>query len=790
MKEKLKKRGNAIVLALACLLTGYLLGNQNIPNNITEENIASQKEAASEETVFYKDTIAVVNLDVGIAQDSGMVNYGTRLLANVQCDVSMTSLEKARTGIETGEFSAYLIIPSAFSKNVTTMNYRPQKTIFQYSIGSRLKGEQREETVYRLQSIYDTFRNDLTQIYVSSILGDYHEAQDDAKLIMERDGTDLERLMELSLFDLMEFVELPETDREEREFDDLDVDGYCDTTGQLLAGLDETYQTALANGTKDVEGIRESFEQSVLDSMVMENKLAVLENALESYEEQEWDEEEQAKIEEELYARIHDNIVGERKKTEDDPIEDDPIEDDPTEDDPIEDDPTEDDPIENNPDDYYYDVNGAGMLVVYNEGLEEYKKELGRQYTEVVDAYEEVVQNYDSLRNGLGEAAGYNGIRLLVDGRYDNGDSGEYNTYIRQAEAEQYIRLFMEEKISQLNGEIAGIIENRGDNAEDCYGAIMDTLGAAVNSAGDYPLSWEIGAQSDREPGQGQESKPPITIYNLEVTLEPTVVSENNVPEMIGNVPEVDVVQIAGQINSLVETARTGSSVRNGKIQNQLAADRQFRETLNGQLKETRESYQGIKESQQTLSNRFRSFDMDSYVDWDKVNQSFAELVLSQDGMQTAATEYKEQYTTYLAELFCTNEENMEGIRESLEEGQKQSEKKLEEDLGDAKEFIQENGEQNLLLLGALTKKLPYTRLGELENKEVYEFIAQPVVLEQSIVDVVEGAQAPVSIKEMEKTGAKVSFKWVFVLVPIGFLIFIYICLAVIRAGKKHSEEY
>lgn len=53
----------------------------------------------------------------------------------------------------------------------------------------------------------------------------------------------------------------------------------------------------------------------------------------------------------------------------------------------------------------------------------------------------------------------------------------------------------------------------------------------------------------------------------------------------------------------------------------------------------------------------------------------------------------------------------------------------IEKGLADVKALKNANSQSNQELMGDFIDKLPYTRLGSLENKKAYEFMASPVVL-------------------------------------------------------------
>ena len=59
--------------------------------------------------------------------------------------------------------------------------------------------------------------------------------------------------------------------------------------------------------------------------------------------------------------------------------------------------------------------------------------------------------------------------------------------------------------------------------------------------------------------------------------------------------------------------------------------------------------------------------------------------------------------------------------------------------MNDAKLVKDSTSEENQKILADFMKKLPYTRLGSMEYTQAYQFIAKPVILNNSSADNEEG---------------------------------------------------
>ena len=138
--------------------------------------------------------IAVVNLDEGVTKDEGRVNYAERLSRFPSMDFEYASLEAARTGLETGKYGAYIIIPAAFSQNVESINTAPQVSQLEYIVSQSCSGRRQYELLYHVWSYIDSLNNHLSYMYVDNILREFHDAQDGAGRVMENDLRDLEAM--------------------------------------------------------------------------------------------------------------------------------------------------------------------------------------------------------------------------------------------------------------------------------------------------------------------------------------------------------------------------------------------------------------------------------------------------------------------------------------------------------------------------------------------------------------------------------------------------------------------
>lgn len=170
------------------------------------------------------EQIALVNLDEGvdsILQD-GKIYYSNELLAYNSIEFEIVSLESARNGVVEGRYAAYVILPADFSENIESINTNPQKALIAYAFNPYLTNQAREKTINRIERFEEDISYDITYIYVSAVLRDFHDVQDSSLIVLRNDQKDKEELSAVEADSLIELLTYPELIRTEKEIEELD----------------------------------------------------------------------------------------------------------------------------------------------------------------------------------------------------------------------------------------------------------------------------------------------------------------------------------------------------------------------------------------------------------------------------------------------------------------------------------------------------------------------------------------------------------------------------------------
>lgn len=235
-----------LITALCCI--GLLLGTYGLMNllsgndeddfvteNLVEVPREIQRQAGS-------DQIAVINLDVGVELANGNhVYHSTNAIRLPSDDFRFTSLSDARLGLDENRFGAYIIIPADFSRNIESLNTIPTQIELEYRIGHLLNAEEQKSVLYTVLRFGDNLNMDLSYVYLSNVLTEFHQVQDNSIVLMENDRLTAEAISAIRAEDLVEMIQLPTLTRTEHDIDLLDISGNMDAIRQLIMDLHDAY---------------------------------------------------------------------------------------------------------------------------------------------------------------------------------------------------------------------------------------------------------------------------------------------------------------------------------------------------------------------------------------------------------------------------------------------------------------------------------------------------------------------------------------------------------------------
>ena len=205
------------VIIIAAFTIGLRLGtttgqNQNQDNN---QNPQTARRANT--------TIAVINADTGTLIDGERLNYSSAIIATLGEGFVLVSPAMAQTGFSAGTYAAIITFPSHVSTRILSFNAnQPERVQLEFQINPDLPERDFLETYITITELQLAINTTLASTYVSSILRQFHEAQDQIDGVFNNNLADLMALENLTLSDFtaqLNLDEVPQIPLNPRELD-------------------------------------------------------------------------------------------------------------------------------------------------------------------------------------------------------------------------------------------------------------------------------------------------------------------------------------------------------------------------------------------------------------------------------------------------------------------------------------------------------------------------------------------------------------------------------------------
>lgn len=673
-------------------------------------------------------TYAIVNLDEGVTTNGNYTNYGYVLIGLLGIDVNVTSLEDARTGNEEGNYCSYIIIPNTFSSQVASLNTQPEKAVISYAISPTAEGDERLEILKGVYNVYEVFGNNLSQIYTSSVLKEIHQIQDDSSALMARDVQDKEALDAINGYDLIEIIEIPDLTQVENTITVLDLQNYLTIAQNKITDVDNSYKDFLTSGEAGLDELKGQASTTAAAVAQVEEKLTTVSSSIDA---------------------LPDSFVNDLT-TEEGAM----------------------DALVTAFVDYY-----NTSLGTYNSNLKTAEDEADNFVKSYKDLYSALVANYSIVSNATATGDAFQG--------YNKGDVDNYivevNTYI--SEVTSYIG-----EVNSYEDDVIELIVNNlpAINALAASGtdAQKSTIKSIISSAKSSSTLKDLTAyEPTADPPSKQPSVIEIDVDTYTTDQEPVWPAQQVEIDMSD-----DTDTLAAKIQAIVDYSNTTNSDKQTKLNNlepTISAIKTSSQTLN-------ETYTSQKESYSSLQTNLTTFNLQSYIDSGTISGHVGELSTNQSDMETAISGQNSQYETYVSDVYKATSEDVTKLQESISDGQERSQTKLEEALAEAKRQRALSSDKNIDILSDFANRLSYSRIGTLENKEVYDFMADPIILsDQSVAANTKAKAVQVINNTTDKTDSNQElYIRIGLIIAAAVLLFILGLIARARKKAKQDQEF
>ncbi len=220
--------------------------------------IQTEKVAQAQMAKLITDKIAIVNLDTGVMVDEENVNYANKLLTDLEDNFLFTGLEDARTGYETGIYAGYMVIPATFSQGVVSLNDMPVRTEITYAINEELTPEVKEQVIYDVMEFMAELDDKISYMYMHSVMDEFHDAQDEADIVMKNDLAEKEAINAIEAKDLVTLAPATEITEVENNIEPVDVSEYMALNLELTSQVGTKYREYIMESEVEHQKLNES----------------------------------------------------------------------------------------------------------------------------------------------------------------------------------------------------------------------------------------------------------------------------------------------------------------------------------------------------------------------------------------------------------------------------------------------------------------------------------------------------------------------------------------------------
>lgn len=245
---KLKPFLMVVSIVVLTSVSSFFMGRQ-----VEEKKVLSGNKAQSEEST----QIAVVNQDLGMDYKGKNVNYALDLVKSLDSDFVLTNREVGKKGIEDGKYGAMIILPGNFSQNITTINeVTPSKVQIYYETNDNISKENKLIIAAKVADFEKSLNNKLSYMYVSSVFGELHQGQDYVSEVLKNDNNDLDAINSINDAGILSSINLTQLEKEHIDIAKLDLNKNFEENKNIISDIDKKYRDRLLAKEEEFDGIK------------------------------------------------------------------------------------------------------------------------------------------------------------------------------------------------------------------------------------------------------------------------------------------------------------------------------------------------------------------------------------------------------------------------------------------------------------------------------------------------------------------------------------------------------
>jgi hypothetical protein len=759
MGEKAAKSRNVIVKSLLAIsLCGVIVTTFLVGVRFGRDNKLPMLKAEKEYTT---KRVAIVNLDEGVARDDGTVlNYASELLSSLDSSFTFAGLADARSGVSGGVYAGYIIVPATFSSDVESVNSNPNPSDIQYFVSSNLTKNSQSDVIYHLLDFTEKLNSDISYLYVNAILDEFHQSQNHAKTVMSNDTKDTQAILEIEPLNLITLVPIPELTPLPEDIESVDVSEYMDKHQNKVDEINTKYTGYIELSKADYDVL---VGAGTTLTGNLKSQIEVLKNADFVHLPKETPDSE-AKL---VYADSLDNFkifynnqtaglanakintttkLGEISGSISE--------------------------LKGDYDTLYADY--GIWAAEYNNLIDKYNISIAN-YNNSVDYITKSIKHYNTGNAETGETIILtsflpqkeenikNNIFDLLKEYFSNGGSME----VRAVEVENWVTIpaVVDSDGVEITPESTildpgkpytyflemGNTEDVGVTQSELYGITTMTDAQATADAINAMYLARFTPHTDPQQETPSESdfknnfKTIISTENLGYPVDKIIGNAGSVIEdsdkkavgasetdkylnVLNNEIGTGAVSENSTLNALIRDISVigydgGDGIGN-RVTGILDILKNHAEGVAGNLKS---SYEVQDTNLTSYRESLEGYDPLSYIDNTEISGIVGEMRTNGSDLQAAMNTNIAKHIELKGKVYETTIENISKLQQSISEQQKASEEAVKSGVDNAKNVKSESGKSNQELLLAFTEKLPYTRIGSVENTKASEFIVDPI---------------------------------------------------------------
>lgn len=682
--NKLIRVAFLFVLSISVFSIGVFCGTKLNKDN--QERVIEEINKSSD--------IALINLDEGVEIEGRKLYYAQNLLSTQGENLKFTSLNDAKIGLENGTYAAYILLPSTFSASIESINEKPVKVELEYELSDKLAPESKAGIVKGIEDFKLKLSNDISYMYVSAVMDEFHNAQDNSKLVLDNDKKELESMSLIKVRDVISPIDFPEIEFVEFARNRLEIEPIVSSNLELIDAMKNSLLEKIQLGKDDYESV--SKDKGLLDEG----------------------------------SKDFLNILGGLDIESDDNGE------------PV---------YQSGIDKLATQVNKYNAQLIDNRTW--ISSELASNSNATRSSSQEYVDNslsniknswQNSIDTALREAN--QNIERLVTQALENLLSiqeriyDELDLYVRdefqaaheyyKLEAKREVESYKENLINELIEE--GYIDD--DETDPIYAIIASSSNADIRIA-TYSNAESFSLRNaqvdfiDRNNFNSPMLNASADFQDTDLERRGNLFDIPDISYLLGEasivLPESQGAWYAGFIEGLermytISTVDIEKTVKNevvGAIKSKSSAKYADLKDVMSKLNKSFDDYQ----------NSLYQFDPFARIDVRVLEQSANSINSNVRDIAGKSAEYASEQSEEVAKVRAKESEHTKALRENMDTANKSTEELVGKTLDGLKDARQSNTGANKTLLEDFNNKLSYTKVGSIANKEVFEFISAPV---------------------------------------------------------------